>query len=197
MSDRPRRNCWTIAEQAVGTTPGMMQHLLERAKWERVTVEGFDFDALPKLPAAQIRDLAALRWLHAGESVILYGPVGVGKTHIAQALGHVAIRQGADVRFLETSRALADLAGGHADRTWQRRLKELNRPAVLILDDFGMREPTASQADTSMNSSTNAPAAASASPATAPRSTGIPSSLTPSSPNSSWTGSSTPATKSS
>jgi DNA replication protein DnaC len=70
--------------------------------------------------------------------VILYGPVGVGKTHIAQALGHLAIRQGADVRFLKTSRALADLAGGHADNTWQRRIKELARPAVLILDDFGM-----------------------------------------------------------
>ena len=46
---------------------------------EQVTLEGFDFTASPKLPAAQIRDLAALRWLHAGESVILYGPVGVGK----------------------------------------------------------------------------------------------------------------------
>lgn len=58
--------------------------------------EGFDFAASPKLAAAQIRDLAALRWLAAGESVILYGPVGVGKSHIAQALGHLAIRHGAN-----------------------------------------------------------------------------------------------------
>ena len=62
---------------------------LRRAHFEeQVTLEGFDFTANPKLPAAQIRDLAALRWLHAGESVILTGPVGVGKTHVAQALGH-------------------------------------------------------------------------------------------------------------
>jgi energy-coupling factor transporter ATP-binding protein EcfA2 len=61
---------------------------------EQATLEGFDFTASPKLPAAQIRDLAALRWLHAGESVILYGPVGVGKSHVAQALGHLAIRHG-------------------------------------------------------------------------------------------------------
>ena len=114
---------------------------------EQATLEGFDFHASPKLPAAQIRDLAALRWLHAGESVILYGPVGVGKSHIAQALGHLAIRHGADVRFTKTSRALADLAGGHADRTWDRRLREYIRPAVLILDDFAMRELTAVQAD--------------------------------------------------
>ena len=100
-----------------------------RARFEQtVTLEGFDFTANPKLPAAQLRDLAALRWLHAGESVILHGPVGVGKTHIAQALAHLAIRAGAEARFAKTSRILAELAGGHADGTWTRRLRELARP---------------------------------------------------------------------
>ena len=52
-----------------------MARRLRRARFEeQVTIEGFDFAANPKLPAAQIRDLAALRWLHAGESVVLYGP---------------------------------------------------------------------------------------------------------------------------
>jgi len=121
---------------------------IRRARFEtEATLEGFDFTASPKLPAAQLRDLAALRWLAGSESVILYGPVGVGKSHIAQALGHLTIRAGADVRFTKTSRALADLAGGHADRTWDRRLREYIRPAVLILDDFAMRELTAVQAD--------------------------------------------------
>ena len=121
---------------------------IRKATFEsQATLEGFDFAASPKLPAAQIRDLAALRWLSAGESVIVYGPVGVGKSHIAQGLGHLAIRQGADVRFAKTSRVLATLAGGHADRSWDKRLAELSRPAVLILDDFGMREYSATQAD--------------------------------------------------
>jgi DNA replication protein DnaC len=116
-------------------------------------LEGFDFAASPKLPTAQLRDLGALRWLHAGESVILYGPVGVGKSHIAQSLGQLVIRQGMDVRFIKTSRALAHLAGGHADQTWRKRLAELTKPALLILDDWGMRELTAAllcteQADT-------------------------------------------------
>jgi DNA replication protein DnaC len=121
---------------------------LRRARFDQpATIEEFDFAASPKLPAAAIRDLAALRWLHAGESVILFGPVGVGKSHIAQALGHQAIRVGAEVRFAKTSRVLADLAGGHADRTWAKRLAELARPALLILDDFAMRELTPQQAD--------------------------------------------------
>ena len=124
------------------------QRRLHRAKFEQqVTLEEFDFTASSKLPAAQIRDLAALRWLHAGESVILFGPVGVGKTHIAQALGHLAVRQGANVRFAKTSRIVAELAGGHADRTWDKRMRELIRPDVLILDDFAMRQMTAAQAD--------------------------------------------------
>ena len=52
---------------------------IRRARFEeQATLEGFDFGASPELPAAQIRDLAALRWLAGGESVILYGPVGHG-----------------------------------------------------------------------------------------------------------------------
>ncbi len=69
------------------------------------------------------------------------------KTHVAQALGHLAIRHSAEVRFFKTSRVLAHLAGGLADRSWPRRLAELTRPDLLILDDFAMRELTPQQAD--------------------------------------------------
>ena len=80
-----------------------LQRRIRRARFDTpATLEGFDFAASPKLPAAQIRDLAALRWLHAGESVILHGPVGVGKTHVAQALGHLAVRHGAETRFAKS-----------------------------------------------------------------------------------------------
>jgi len=54
---------------------------IRRARFEeQATLEGFNFTASPKLPAAQIRDLATLRWLHAGESVILYGPSAMVNT---------------------------------------------------------------------------------------------------------------------
>src|SRR5665213_655664 len=111
------------------------------------SIEEYDFSYNAKIPAAQIRDLAILRFLERGESVILHGPVGVGKTMIAQALGHQACRRGYSALFTKTSRLLADLAGGHADHTWETRLKRWARPTVLICDDFAMRDFTVAQAD--------------------------------------------------
>ena len=93
------------------------------------------------------RDTAALARRVRRESVILYGPVGVGKTHVAQALGHQVARRGGDIRFVKCSRMLADLAGGHADRTIGQRMREYTRPLVLIVDDFAMREHTPTQSD--------------------------------------------------
>jgi hypothetical protein len=66
---------------------------------------------------------------------------------IAQALGHAACRRGHSVAFAKTSRLLADLAGGHADRSWETRLRRWARPSLLILDDFAMRQFSTTQAD--------------------------------------------------
>ena len=66
---------------------------------------------------------------------------------MAQALGHHVARRGGDVRFVKCARMLADLAGGHADRTIDQRMREHTRPLVLIIDDFAMREHTTTQSD--------------------------------------------------
>lgn len=121
---------------------------LAAARFESTcAVEDFDFAYNPDIPAGVIRDLASLRFLQMGESVILHGPVGVGKTMLAQALGQLACRRGHTAMFTKTSRLLADLAGGHADRTWTSRLRRWAKPALLILDDFAMRELSMLQAD--------------------------------------------------
>jgi DNA replication protein DnaC len=111
------------------------------------TLESFDFGYNPKLPAAQIRDLARLEFIAAGEGVLAYGPVGVGKSHLAAALGHAACRRGHDVTFTTCSKLLAELAGGHADRSFDARVRKLAKVTLLICDDFAMREFTAAQAD--------------------------------------------------
>ena len=113
----------------------------------QATLEDFDFGYNPKLPAAQIRDLARLEFIAAGEGILAYGPVGVGKSHLAAALGHQACRRGHDVTFTTCSKLLAELAGGHADRSFEARVRKLAKAAVLIVDDFAMREFTAAQAD--------------------------------------------------
>jgi DNA replication protein DnaC len=125
-----------------------IERRLRQARFEQAcAIEEFDFAFNAKVPAAQIRDLVTLRFVEAGESVIIHGPVGVGKTMIAQCLGHQACRRGYTVSFTKTSRLLADLAGGHADRSWESRLRRWARPNVLILDDFAMRELTPVQSD--------------------------------------------------
>jgi DNA replication protein DnaC len=125
-----------------------IERRVKAARFEQATtVEEYDFSFNPKIPASQIRDLATLRFVEAGESVILHGPVGVGKSMIAQALGHAACRRGYTVVFTKTSRLLADLAGGHADRSFENRLVRWSRPQVLIFDDWAMRDFTLAQAD--------------------------------------------------
>ena len=111
------------------------------------TLETFDFGYNPALPAAQIRDLARLEFIAAGEGILAYGPVGTGKSHLAAALGHQACRRGYDVAFTTCSKLLAHLAGGHADRSFEARVRKLAKVTVLICDDFAMREFTATQAD--------------------------------------------------
>lgn len=101
-----------------------------------------DFDWLfnPQLPKARLLDLASGQYLSEHAAILLCGPTGVGKTFVAQALGLAAARQGRRVLFTKTNAYLADLAGGRADGSWQRRLKHYLAPELLILDDFAFTE---------------------------------------------------------
>jgi DNA replication protein DnaC len=114
---------------------------------EAKTMEGFDFSFNPKIRKGLIADLATCLFVEKKEHVLIYGPVGVGKTHIAQALGHQACRKGHDVLFVKTTKLLRGLLASRADQSWEKRIRKCLKPDVLILDDFGLSPFTTIQAE--------------------------------------------------
>jgi DNA replication protein DnaC len=103
------------------------------------TLEAFDFDFNPSLNRQQVLHLASCEYIRQQSNLLLCGPTGTGKSHLAQALAHEACRQGFDVLFTNTHKMLQHLNGGRADGTLERRVQSYLRPDLLILDDFGLR----------------------------------------------------------
>jgi DNA replication protein DnaC len=103
------------------------------------TLEGFDFTFNPHINRQQILNLAGCDFIREKRNALLCGPTGVGKTHLAQALGQEAARQGFDVLLVSVQKLLSHLNGGRADGSWERRLNSFLRPDLLILDDFGLK----------------------------------------------------------
>ncbi len=113
---------------------------LRRANFRsQKTLEGFDFTFNPSINQALIIDLATCRFMDEKVSVFIVGPCGTGKSHIAQALGHCAIRQGRDVLFTTLSKMLSKLQGARATHTFDRQFKQLTKVGLLIIDDFGLK----------------------------------------------------------
>lgn len=103
------------------------------------TLETFDFQFNPTVNRQQILALAACDYIRQKRNVLICGPTGVGKTHLAQACGQEACRQGFQVLFINTHKMLQHLNGGRADGSWERRVNVYLRPDLLILDDFGLK----------------------------------------------------------
>lgn len=121
---------------------------LARASFEEEkTLEGFDFSFNPKIKRNLIKDLATCLFLEKKEHVLLYGPAGVGKTHLAQSLGQEACRKGYDVLFVKTVKMFRSLLAARADQSWEKRIKRYLTPDLLILDDFGLTPLSPTQAE--------------------------------------------------
>lgn len=101
------------------------------------TLEAFEYDAQPSLDPKQIRELAASRWIGNGDSVLLLGPPGVGKTHLAVALGREAIVRGYSTLFVPATSLVTQLARAHADGRLEDKLSYFTKPKLLVLDELG------------------------------------------------------------
>ncbi len=84
-------------------------------------------------------ELASCRFIEERVCVLIVGPCGTGKSHIAQALGHCAIRAGQDVLFTTVSRMLGQLHAARATNGFDRSFAKLAAVDLLIIDDFGLK----------------------------------------------------------
>ena len=113
---------------------------LKRASFEHdKTIEDFDFTFNPNVPKAQVLQLATCAFVGKRENILLVGQTGVGKSHIAQALGHRACMAGASVLYTSAHHMLGQLRASRADNTHERRLLRYTKPDLLIIDDLGLR----------------------------------------------------------
>lgn len=113
---------------------------VRRANFEhQKTLEDFDFHFNPQIPKAKVLDLATCTFVSRKENVLLLGATGVGKSHIAQALGHRACRLGHRTLFLTAHELMKQLRAGRGDGTYDKRLIKITDVDLLIIDDLGLR----------------------------------------------------------
>jgi DNA replication protein DnaC len=113
---------------------------LKRASFEhKKTLEDFDFAFNAAIPKAKVIDLATCSFVRNREVVLICGPTGVGKSHIAQALGHRACMAGHTVLYVPAHEMLMHLRAARADDSFDRKLLRYTTPDLLIVDDVGLR----------------------------------------------------------
>lgn len=108
-------------------------------------LEDIDYRTPRGLDRSLLRHLSTGDWLARGQNVLITGPTGAGKTFIACALGNAACRQGYSALYVRVPRILGDLALARGDGSYPKRMNQLARTQLLILDDWGLAPATPSE----------------------------------------------------
>ena len=101
------------------------------------TLEEFNFDFQPSIEKSVIEDLSTLRFIHNAENLVLLGPPGVGKSHLAIALGIEAVKAGFSAYFVNTSNLIERLKKANREGILEKKLKDLTKHKLLIIDEMG------------------------------------------------------------
>jgi DNA replication protein DnaC len=117
-----------------------LQRFLRKANLREpsANLENINFDHKRNLDKTTIARLADCSWIKEGKNLIITGATGTGKTYLVSAFGNAACRKSLKVHSYRVNRLLTDLAISRGDGSYNRLLKDLKKPDLLILDDFGM-----------------------------------------------------------
>ena len=129
--------------ESLGVTLRVQRARLDPA----MRLEAWDATATVTFDRAVLNELTSLRFLETHAHVAIVGPVGVGKTFLAHALGHIACRRGASVLALRTDHLLKTLKHARLDNSYDAELRKLLAVDLLLLDDFAIDvlDPTESR----------------------------------------------------
>lgn len=117
-----------------------LQRLLHLARLRQsACVEDIDYKHKRGLERSQISTLVSCDWIRANQNLHITGPTGTGKSWLACALGHQACRQSLSVKYERLPRLLEQLRVARGDGSYQKRLAQLAKIDLLILDDFGLK----------------------------------------------------------
>lgn len=147
-------NCLELAVKDGSTTMEILDHLFEQERKHREaaaierrtkfavfpvrkTLQEFDFEFQSSIERKVIEDLATLRFVHNTENVVLLGPPGVGKTHLAIALGMETAKAGFSVYFINAGNLIERLKKANREGMLEKKLRDFTRYKLLIIDEMG------------------------------------------------------------